>query len=306
MCSSGIRIGAWDYLRWKHIIPIENGNGIAKIIVYAGEREEHYSFITAEAYKALKDWMDFRASYGEEITGESLLMRDLWETSNIKYDAKKGLATNPKPWKSHSIERTLSRALLEQNLRQPLRNGDRRHEFKTAHGFRKFFKTYAEQVMKPLNVELLMNHDPGISECYWRPKEQEVLQEYMTAMKLLTINDDKSADLQNQVTELTQKSEEQNYIIKGKLAEKEKEMEEMQIKMKLLEENLEENTSTLFQLIARTAPNNHLMKVEPGGTGKAELRIYNNKKAYSEAVETIKQKGDWDSNQFSPIAGKKK
>ena len=24
MVSSGIRIAAWDYLKWKHIIPIEN------------------------------------------------------------------------------------------------------------------------------------------------------------------------------------------------------------------------------------------------------------------------------------------
>ena len=27
MCSSGIRIGAWDYLQWKHVKPIENAFG---------------------------------------------------------------------------------------------------------------------------------------------------------------------------------------------------------------------------------------------------------------------------------------
>ena len=39
MASSGIRIGAWDYLRWGNIQPIERESKIvaAKIIVYAGE-----------------------------------------------------------------------------------------------------------------------------------------------------------------------------------------------------------------------------------------------------------------------------
>ena len=43
MVSSGIRIGAWDYLKWKHVIPISNGKGeiiAAKLRVYAGDREE--------------------------------------------------------------------------------------------------------------------------------------------------------------------------------------------------------------------------------------------------------------------------
>lgn len=48
MISCGFRIGASDYLKWKHISPIENEKGeviAAKIIVYAEDSEEYYSFI---------------------------------------------------------------------------------------------------------------------------------------------------------------------------------------------------------------------------------------------------------------------
>jgi hypothetical protein len=220
MCSSGIRIGAWDFLKWGHIVPMQqehnNNGGVAKIIVYAGEPEEYYSFITPEAHQALREWIDFRASYGEEITSESLLMRDLWPTSDIKYEAKRGLAKYPKPWKSHSIERTLSRALLEQGIREPLKNGSRRHMWKSSHGMRKLFKTRAESIMRPLNVELLMGHDSGISESYWRPSEQEVLQDYLKVVDNLTINTDK-VTLQRQVSKLTESAVTENENTKRKL-----------------------------------------------------------------------------------------
>jgi hypothetical protein len=52
MASSGIRLEAWGYLHWKDIQPIERQGKViaAKIIVYAGDDEEYFSFITAEAY----------------------------------------------------------------------------------------------------------------------------------------------------------------------------------------------------------------------------------------------------------------
>jgi hypothetical protein len=41
--------------------------------------------------------MDFRASYGEKITGNSWVMHDLWQTTtNTNYGARWGLATSPK------------------------------------------------------------------------------------------------------------------------------------------------------------------------------------------------------------------
>jgi integrase len=160
MASSRIRIGAWDYLQWKHITPISNNTTgeitAAKILVYAGDREEYYAFITPEAYTALKEWMDFRASYGEKIAGESWVMRDIWQTTNINYGAKWGLATCPKKLQSSGIKRLLERALWEQGIRQSLASGVKRHEWKAAHGFRKFYKSRIEQIMRPINVEITM------------------------------------------------------------------------------------------------------------------------------------------------------
>jgi hypothetical protein len=229
MSSGGFRLGAWDYLRWKHVTPITNNQGeviAAKVLIYPGDLEEYYTFITPEAYHALKEWMDFRAEYGEEITAESWLMRDLWQTSNMKYGAKFGLATHPKPLKSTAIKRLIERALWEQGIRQPLSSGTKRHEWKAAHGLRKYYKSRAEQLMKPINVELTMGHNLGISKSYWKPTERDVLEDYLKAVPLLTMNADKLI-LRKQVEELTEKSKDNEYIIRGKLDEKDKQIQDL-------------------------------------------------------------------------------
>jgi hypothetical protein len=50
MASGGFRLGAWDYLCWrKHVSPLSNEKGeviAAKLLVYADEPEEYYTFIT--------------------------------------------------------------------------------------------------------------------------------------------------------------------------------------------------------------------------------------------------------------------
>jgi hypothetical protein len=227
MASSGIRIGAWDYLKWKNVIPIRNertGEPIAaKLVAYAGEPEEYYCFVTPEAYTSLKQWMEYREKYGENITGDSWVMRDLWQTTSMNYGAKFGLATLPKRLKSSGIKSLTERALRAQGLCKPLPEGTKRREWKGAHGFRKYYKSHAEQIMKPINVELTMGHDIGISACYYRPTEQEVLQDYLKAVHLLTINGD-NAILQKQIKDLKEKSKDNEYIIKAKLEERDKQL----------------------------------------------------------------------------------
>jgi S-adenosylmethionine:tRNA-ribosyltransferase-isomerase (queuine synthetase) len=78
--------------------------------------------------------------------------------------------------------------------------------------------------MKPINVELTMGHDIQISQFYYRPVEHEVLEDYLKAVDLLTINSDKLI-LQKQVIELKEKSKDNDYIIKAKLQEKENQID---------------------------------------------------------------------------------
>jgi hypothetical protein len=108
--------------------------------------------------------MDFRASYGEKVIPDSWIMRDLWQTTNMKYGATWGLATNPKRLQSIAVKRLLDRALWEQGVRYALPEGVKHYEWKGIHGYRKFYKSRAKQVMKPINLEITMGHDLGVSE----------------------------------------------------------------------------------------------------------------------------------------------
>jgi hypothetical protein len=60
MASSGIRLGAWDYLRWRDIEPLSKDGRIvaAKVTVYAGEEDEYFTFMTPEAFHELERWIN--------------------------------------------------------------------------------------------------------------------------------------------------------------------------------------------------------------------------------------------------------
>jgi len=185
MISSGIRLGAWDYLSWGDITPITKDDKIiaARMIVYKGDNEEYKTFITPEAYQALKEYVEFRISHGEIINEKSWVLRDEFDSSNHG----KGLATVPKKLKSIGLTRLIERALWAEGIRKPLEKGQKRHPFKVNHGFRKFFNTMAIRSMKPILVEILMGHSIGVSDSYLRPSEKDILEEYLKAIPDLSI-----------------------------------------------------------------------------------------------------------------------
>ena len=81
-------------------------------------------------------------------------------------------------------------------------------------------KLQAEQYMKAANVEMLMGHDLGISKSYYKPQEKEVMEDYLKAVKNLTIQKNDNIKLEKEIDELREKNENNEHIIKSKLQEK--------------------------------------------------------------------------------------
>jgi hypothetical protein len=121
MSSCGIRLGAWDYLRWEHIEPIRREGKIvsAKIVVYAGDNEEYFSFVTPEAYCHLEKWIVYRKECGENIDDNSWVMRQLWNTKNTKQGHyHHGTINDAAKLKSSGIKRLIEDALWTQGIRR--------------------------------------------------------------------------------------------------------------------------------------------------------------------------------------------
>ena len=70
------------------------------------------------------------------------------------------------------------------------------------HGFRKFFtKQLVDSKLNPEIREMLLGHKIGLVSAYYKPTEQEMLNEYLKAVNLLTINEENR--LKDKVEKLT-------------------------------------------------------------------------------------------------------
>jgi integrase len=246
MVSSGIRLGAWNYLKWKHITPLIRDEKVvaAKIIVYSGDPEQYFSFITPEAFFELEKWILYRKECGENITEETWLMRNIWDR-NKGSRRKPGIISRPRKLQSQGIKRIMETALWTQGLRSKLEHGKRRHEFQADHGLRKFFKTRCELAgMMPINIEILMGHSVGISDSYYRATENELLSDYLKAIGLLTIIEDKTK-LEAKIIELTEKNRNSDDATNKKFLEKVKEIQDMKKEINLIKEGQKE----LYELL---------------------------------------------------------
>jgi hypothetical protein len=68
-----------------------------------------------------------------------------------------------------------------------------------------------------------MEHNIGISASYYRPTEREVLEDYLKAVDLLTIHDDK-VKLEKKIQELKERTENSKKVIDSRLEQKDSEI----------------------------------------------------------------------------------
>src|SRR5687768_9683495 len=248
MASCGMRLGAWDYLRWGHIKPIKKENTIvaAKITVYAGDDEEYFSFITPEAYHTLEKWINYRIECGEIIDQNSWVMRQLWNTKEGNYHH--GKIKDPSKLQSLGVKRLMEDSLWTQGVRKKSHLVKNRYEFQTDHGFRKWFKTRCElSGMKSINIETLMGHSIGISDSYYKITEEDLLNDYLKAIDLLTIGNE--FILNKKISQINEQSRSNAIIMRSELSDKQ---EEITILNKQYVSNVDAITALSEQVIKLT------------------------------------------------------
>jgi hypothetical protein len=124
---------------------------------------------------------------GEKITDESWVLRDKWQTVNVKRGGYHSLVTRPRRLKSSGVKSSIDKALWKQGIRI---TPSRRHDFKECHGFRKYCKTYAQRTMKEVDVERLLGHAGNWSNAaYNRPPNDWLVEEYLKAVPDLPYKD---------------------------------------------------------------------------------------------------------------------
>jgi hypothetical protein len=99
-------------------------------------------------------------------------------------------------------------------------SGRLRKEVMASHGFRKFATTnMIRSKVNPEAREMLLGHSIGLSNSYYMPDANEILQEYLKAVDLLTINEENR--LKRKVEELSSEAD-QIKIMREQIAQLQK------------------------------------------------------------------------------------
>jgi integrase len=194
--------------------------------VYRAHRTEYYCFTTFECAEALDSYIEYRKRVaGENITKDSPLLRNTLN-SNLFPKVKK--LNSPKPIRNYAY--VMNRIVNKAGLRTQTHNRQHQHKHMLDHAFRKMVDTCMIKAGVEYNSkESLLGHrtSRGLDKNYDRTPVEDRLNEFLKAMDLLTISPENK--LRKQVAE-------QEQTIQHKLADKDKQIEEMMRKQEQFEQ----------------------------------------------------------------------
>ncbi len=186
LASTGIRIGPLPTLRLSHLQKIDS---VYKFKIYENTKDEYYTFCSPEAASYIDSYLEYRIRSGEKLTKEkSFLIREQFDVNDIEQVRKQGRSIT-----INSMSNILYSLAIKSGVRQTNHNstGRERQAVPLAHGFRKFFTTQLINAkVNPEIREMLLGHSIGLAAAYYKPTEDEMLEEYMKAADNLTINEE--------------------------------------------------------------------------------------------------------------------
>jgi len=204
LASTGSRIGVFDYnLSMKHLKNLEDGS--KAVLIYAGETDEYWSFLTPEASSALESYFEERKSDGETLSSYSPVFR-------IHYSL--GIET-PKQMKRNSVISIIWRIINKAKIKRVRIN--RNFDIQMDHGFRKRFNTIMklDSEVNSNIAERILGHSVThkLDNTYFTPSLENLFAEFKKAIPELTISEELKLKLENEnktkrITELESRDQE--------------------------------------------------------------------------------------------------
>ena len=180
IASSGIRIGALEDIKMRHIKQIDD---CKSILVYDGTNEEYVTFLTPEASLMFDDYIQKRESNGERLTPESPALRSSYQLGYAKV----------KPSNTNALKEIIRALILKSGLRINQIKIGKRYNKQADHGFRKRFNTILKTTsdMNISLVEKMMGHSVTVAldNVYLDPTVEQLFKEFKKAIPELTIDD---------------------------------------------------------------------------------------------------------------------
>jgi len=208
-CATGARPEAVCELQLKHVELYRDG--FFKIVLYAGDMSEMFTFLHPEASQALTEYFEWRKSKGEVLTGDSPVFRSNSHLASI---------TKPKPMSMMVMQSIMFRLWRKSGIKR--NKTGRRFDLASTTCFRKRFDTILEfnHEISMGVVQYLMNHDGYMSgRHYRRPTVEQVFQAYKKASSQLMISDELRLKLELEKNESEESSKDKRIeLLEGKLA----------------------------------------------------------------------------------------
>jgi hypothetical protein len=247
MASSGMRLGGFQGLTDGCIKPIyEEKSGkllAAHVVVYKGSDDEYDTFVSPEAYHTYEEYRNLRMKFGEKISKNSPVLLRRFDVSQ---DGRNVIIDNSKNLALPTLAGIIKTVAYKAGVREASDKYNDRYNIKIAHGFRKFFSSTLSNIKTPdgrgsidfIKKEWLLGHSltgiHSLEENYNRNDRVKILlDEYLKAVKEITISDEERLFVENQKLKIDISSIK---TVEMQLAEKDKQLNDLKQKQEKVEQ----------------------------------------------------------------------